>query len=58
MSLRRVLIAAAALLAAVYLRLLMPSYAARLFETLRDMTAEEQLVLRLPERAASWLIWN
>lgn len=55
MSMRRVLAAAAALLAIVYVRMCMPEAAQKLMPALSEITAQEQLILRLPESAASWL---
>lgn len=58
MSVRRVLAAAAALLAVVYLKVFMPGVSEQILPTLREMTAQRQVVLYLPESAVSWLRWS
>ncbi len=52
MAYRRLMVAAAVLLAAVYLRLTLPGFGTELLPALRSVLGEEQLVIVSPDRAA------
>ena len=55
MTFRRLAIAAAAMLLAVYLKLSMPVFSERIVPALKDMLCEEQVVIAVPEEVLVWL---
>ncbi len=58
MSLRQLFIAAALLLSAVYLKMFLPVYSEQFMPAVRQVLAEEQAALRVPETWMSWLSWS
>lgn len=58
MSMRRVLAAAAILLAAAYLRVCMPSFYDDLVPAVREAIALRQVELHLPEAVLAWAASN
>ena len=52
MAYRRLMIAAALMMAAVYLKLTLPAFGTELLPALRSVLAEEQVVIGLPGSAA------
>jgi len=54
MTMRRLVVAAAAMLLAVYLKLSMPVFSERIVPALKDMLCEEQVVIVVPIEAAAW----
>ena len=58
MTLRQIFIAAAILLAAVYLKSFLPAHADELVPAIRQVLAEEQAVIYMPEDWMIWQDWN
>ena len=58
MTFRRLAIAAAVLLLAVYLKLAMPVFGEKIVPALKDMLCEEQIAVAVPAGVSAWLGWD
>lgn len=58
MTLRQIFIAAALLLAAVYLKMFLPAHAEDFVPAVQQVLAEEQAVIYMPEDWMTWIHWG
>ncbi len=58
MPCKRVFIAAAVLLAAVYLKYTLPEFSESFMPGFREVLGQEQVALYVPEEWLPWLRWN